>query len=98
MSGGAVARRLGVTPAQLSQHRARLIAKGTLVAEGETLSFAVPGMAAYVLRAIDARQARGPAERGQPPAQLAIRPVAKPVSPRPRRAPSARGGSRKRSA
>lgn len=58
MTGGAVARRLGVTPARLSQHRARLIEKGTLVAEGNTLSFAVPGMAAHVLRATDAQDAR----------------------------------------
>ncbi len=50
MTGGAVARRLGVEPAQLSQYRARLIKKGTVVAEGDTLSFAVLGMAAYVLR------------------------------------------------
>jgi len=53
-TGGAVARRLDVKPAQLSQHRARLIEKGTLVAEGHTLSFVVPGMAAYVLRVTDA--------------------------------------------
>jgi hypothetical protein len=96
MSGGAVARRLGVTPAQLSQHRARLIEKGTLVAEGQTLSFAVPGMAAYVLRAIEAGEARDPAERGQPPAQLAIRPLAKPIRPRPKTPQSTRGESRKR--
>lgn len=96
MTGGAVARRLGVTPAQLSQHRARLIEKGTLVAEGDTLSFAVPGMAAYVLRTLDASEARRLAEKGQPPAQLAIQPVAKPLTPRPRRSTSTRETSRKR--
>jgi type II secretory pathway predicted ATPase ExeA/DNA-binding MarR family transcriptional regulator len=95
MTGGAVARRLGVTPAQLSQHRARLIEKGTLVAEGDTLSFTVPGMAGYVLRATDADEARRLAERGQPPSQLAIGPVAKPVVPRPPRSASTRNMSRK---
>lgn len=95
MTGGAVARRLGVTPAQLSQHRARLIEKGTLVAEGDTLSFAVPGMAEYVLGAIDASDARDLAERGRSPAQLAIRPVAKPITPRPKRPSSTRDASRK---
>ena len=49
MTGGAIARRLGAAPSQLSSYRARLIEKGTLVAEGDTLSFAVPGMAAFVL-------------------------------------------------
>jgi DNA-binding MarR family transcriptional regulator len=95
MTGGAVARRLGVTPAQLSQHRARLIEKGTIVAEGDTLSFAVPGMAAYVLRATDADEARRLAEQGQPPAQLAIRPAAKPVAQRPQRSALTRGKSRR---
>ena len=52
-TGGAVARRLGLTPAQLSQSRARLIEKGTIVSDGDTLSFAVPGMAGYVLRVTD---------------------------------------------
>ena len=96
MTGGAVARRLGVTAAQLSQHRARLIEKGTLVVEGDTLSFAVPGMAAYVLRALDAGEARQLAEKGRPAAQLAIRPVAKPLTQRPRRSTSTRDTSRKR--
>jgi len=96
MTGGAVARRLGMTPAQLSQHRARLIEKGTLVAESDTLSFTVPGMAAYVLRALDATQAQELTERGRRPAQLAIRPTVKPVTPRPRRSPSTRDTSRKR--
>lgn len=50
MTGGAVARRLGKSPAQLSQPRASLIEKGTLVAEDEQLGFTVPRMAAYVLR------------------------------------------------
>jgi hypothetical protein len=88
ITGGAVARRLNATPAQLSQHRARLIEKGTIVAEGDTLSFAVPGMAAYVLRATDADEARTLAEQRQPPAQLAIRPAVKPVAPRPQRSAS----------
>lgn len=56
MTGGAVARRLGAAPAQLSSYRARLIEKGTLVAEGDTLSFTVPGMAAYVLRVSGSRE------------------------------------------
>jgi hypothetical protein len=90
MTGGAVARRLGMTPAQLSQHRARLIERGTLMAEGDTLSFAVPGMAAYVLRATEASEPRDRASRTRPPAQLAIRPVTKPITSRPRRAPSDR--------
>ncbi|MGO9789992.1 MAG: AAA family ATPase [Solirubrobacteraceae bacterium] len=68
MTGGAVARRLGVEPARLSQYRARLIEKGTVVAEGDALSFAVPGMAAYVLRVADASDARRFGESGQLPA------------------------------
>ncbi len=95
MTGGAVARRLGVVPAQLSQYRARLIEKGTLVAEGDALSFAVPGMAAYVLRAVEAGEARRLAEEGQPPAQLTMRPAAKPVASRSPRSPSTRNTSRK---
>jgi hypothetical protein len=68
MTGGAVARRLGVEPARPSQYRARLIEKGTVVAEGDALSFAVPGMAAYVLRVADASDARRFGESGQLPA------------------------------
>jgi hypothetical protein len=96
MTGGAVARRVGVTPAQLSQHRARLIEKGTIVAEGDTLSFTVPGMAAYVLRSMDAGEAHSLTERGHPPGQLAIRPVAKQVTTRPRTPRSTRSASRSR--
>jgi type II secretory pathway predicted ATPase ExeA len=95
MNGGAVARRLGATPAQLSQHRARLIEKGTVVAEGDTLSFAVPGMAAYVLRAADASEARRLGGQGQSPAQLAIGLAMKPVAPRPQGSASTRGRSQR---
>jgi hypothetical protein len=96
VTGGAVARRLGVAPSQLSSYRARLIEKGTLVAEGDKLSFAVPGMAAYVLRAVKASETRRLAEPGQPPVQLAIRQAAKPVAARPRRSSATRETSRKR--
>jgi hypothetical protein len=65
---------------QLWQYRARLIEKGTLDAEGDTLSSAVPGMAAYTLLRSAASAARKLLEWGEPPAQLAIRPI----TPRPR--------------
>ena len=90
MTGGAVARRLAAAPAQLSSYRARLIEKGTLVAEGDTLSFAVPGMAAYVLGAVQASEAHRIPEEGRPPAQLAIRPTVKLVPSRPPRSTSTR--------
>ena len=82
MTGGAIARRLGKRPAQLSQQRARLIEKGTIVAEGDTLGFVVPGMAAYVLRALDAARPDEIDEPGPSPALLAIPPVMKPVRAR----------------
>jgi type II secretory pathway predicted ATPase ExeA len=50
VTGRAVADRLGAEPRQLASYRARLISKGTLVAHGETLEFAIPGMADYVRR------------------------------------------------
>jgi hypothetical protein len=49
-TGAAVAGRLGKTTYQLAQHRNRLITKGTLVAQGEHLSFVVPGLGNYILR------------------------------------------------
>ena len=52
-TGAAVAGRLGKTTYQLTQHRNRLITKGTLVAQGEHLSFVVPGLGQYILRQAD---------------------------------------------
>lgn len=49
-TGSAVATQLGATPRQLSTHRDRLLTKGTLIAEGTELRFAIPGMADYVRR------------------------------------------------
>jgi hypothetical protein len=49
-TGASIASRLGKTTHQLASHRARLIAKGTIVADGEVLDFVVPGLAGYVLR------------------------------------------------
>ena len=49
-TGAAVADRLGRTTRQVAPYRERLINKGTLVAEGERLSFVVPGLAEYILR------------------------------------------------
>lgn len=48
-TGAGVAERLGMTTRALAQYRERLISKGTLVAEGERLSFVVPGLAEYIL-------------------------------------------------
>ena len=90
MNGGAVARRLRMRPAQLSQYRARLIEKGTIVAEGDALSFVLPAMAAYVLRAPDAARPDEVDERWLAPALLAIRPIMRPVRARHRRSSSPR--------
>lgn len=50
VTGAEVARRLGRTPKQLSYLRSRLLEKGTVVSDGRSLQFVVPGLAAYVLR------------------------------------------------
>jgi hypothetical protein len=52
-TGAAAAKCRGKTTYQLAQHRNRFITKGTVVAQGEHLSFVVPGMAEYVLRRSD---------------------------------------------
>lgn len=55
-TGWAVADRLGRTTKQLSRIRDELLTQGTLTVEDTALRFAVPGMAAYVLRATDASE------------------------------------------
>lgn len=50
VTGTAIASRLRITTRAAAQYRARLISRGTLVANGAVLDFAVPGMASYVLR------------------------------------------------
>jgi hypothetical protein len=94
-TGRAVADRLGRTTKQVSRIRDELLTQGTLTVEDSVLRFAVPGMSAYVLRASDASEARRLGGSGQPPAQLAIRPMATPAPPRPRRSASTRDRSRK---
>jgi type II secretory pathway predicted ATPase ExeA len=60
VTGRAVADRLGVTTRAVSPARSRLISRGTLIAEGEELSFMVPGMGAWIRRQqpVDPRPAR----------------------------------------
>ncbi|MGA2929181.1 MAG: winged helix-turn-helix domain-containing protein, partial [Solirubrobacteraceae bacterium] len=48
-TGTDVARRLGLSTRGVSSYRARLLERGTLVAEGEALVFAIPGMGDYVI-------------------------------------------------
>lgn len=68
-TGAAVARRLGTTTRLVGKYRERLIAKGTLVPEGERLSFVVPGLGGYVLRrASSASHNQGPAAPAEPAA------------------------------
>jgi hypothetical protein len=62
VTGRAVADQLGSTTKNLAMIRARLLTKGTLVAQGEILDFAIPGMAEYVRR----QPGAGPAERAGP--------------------------------
>ncbi len=78
-TGAAVARRLGTTTRLVGKYRERLIAKGTLVPEGERLSFLVPGLGHNVLRrATSASPNHGTAA----PAGPAATPTAKRSVPR----------------
>lgn len=61
VTGRAVAERLGLSPYVAAQYRSRLVTSGTLVANGDALDFAVPGMANYV------RRQPAPASRSRPP-------------------------------
>lgn len=49
-AGGDVARRIGLVSTRASYVRDRLLKKGTIVADGPTLRFAVPGMTDYIIR------------------------------------------------
>ncbi len=48
VTGGDVARHLGQAARAMSRVRASLLEKGTIMADGDALSFTIPGMAAYV--------------------------------------------------
>ncbi|MHB1525003.1 MAG: ATP-binding protein [Candidatus Dormibacteria bacterium] len=50
VTGRAIADQLHSTTKNMAMIRARLVTKGTLVAQGEILDFAIPGMAEYVRR------------------------------------------------
>jgi hypothetical protein len=74
-TGAEVARRLGVQTRAVSSYRARLLERGTLVAEGDGLLFAIPGMGDYVL----AHDEHGtPAGAARTPAQGPPRPPSPP--------------------
>lgn len=90
-TGGAVARHLGTTTTVVSQFRDRLLAKGTLLDEGEdrALRFTVPGMAEYVLRQARAELRSGPS--GSSPGQARRR---RSTPDKPAWRPSKRGSAR----
>ncbi|MDQ6744629.1 MAG: AAA family ATPase [Actinomycetota bacterium] len=66
VTGGDVARSLGRPTSAVAVYRGRLIDRGTLVGEGERLSFAVPGMADYVLKLKRSEQPAPRRARGTP--------------------------------
>jgi hypothetical protein len=68
VTGRAVADSLQADTRQVASYRARLISKGTLVAHGEVLEFAIPGMADYVRRRAREAGTAQPAERASPAA------------------------------